>query len=57
MRTLYFARDKADKRPVNEQCQEMVEYQKERGFDTWGLIVQNNYLVLYGKDIEDVTKS
>lgn len=53
MRPLYFARDKADKRPSLEQCKEMSEYLRKTGFDTYAMTSNENHLIFYGKEIDN----
>jgi ADP-heptose:LPS heptosyltransferase len=51
-RPLYFARDKADKRPPLEQCQELSKHLKKTGFDVWVMGSDDNHLIFYGKSIK-----
>ena len=52
-RPLYFARDKADKRPPLEQCQELSKHLEKTGFDVWVMGSDDNHLIFYGKDKEE----
>ena len=54
-KAIYFARDKADKRHGMDQCSELATKMRDEGrFDTHVTQAQQNYLVFWGKPMQDI---
>ena len=52
-RALYFARDKADKRPPLEQCKELSVHLEKTGFEVRVMGSDTNHLIFYGKELNN----